>query len=88
MRVYVFFHRDNQKQAAAEDEIDFMKLERKELIPPYKPQLRTPLDVSYFDPAFTEEPLKLTPVNQSTIQSVDQNQFKGFSLTNKLYTYS
>jgi len=67
--------------------IDFKKLEKKELMPPYKPQLRTPLDVSYFDPAFTEEPLKLTPVDQTVLNNIDQIQFKGFSLTNKLYTY-
>ena len=47
---------------------------------------RTPLDVSYFDTAFTEEAIKLTPVESSLLRGLDQRQFKGFSLTNKLYT--
>jgi len=66
--------------------IDFVKLEMKELRPPYRPQLKTPLDVSYFDTAFTDEPIKLTPVDPSLLQQIDQAQFKGFSLTNTLYT--
>jgi len=61
-------------------------LENKELLPPYTPQLRTPLDVSYFDTGFTAEPIKLTPVDDTTLDKIDQRQFKGFSFTNKLYT--
>ena len=44
-----------------------------------------PLDVSYFDTVFTEEPIKLTPVHNSFLDNVQQTQFKGFSYTNKLY---
>ena len=47
---------------------------------------RTPLDVSYFDTVFTAEPIKLTPVDETTLDKIDQRQFKGFSFTNKLYT--
>ncbi|XP_059078649.1 uncharacterized protein LOC131877095 isoform X2 [Tigriopus californicus] len=66
--------------------IDFAKLERKELIPPYKPKLRHALDVSYFDEAFTQEVAKLTPVDEDFLASVNQQQFKGFSYTNPNYT--
>jgi hypothetical protein len=47
---------------------------------------KTPLDVRYFDTAFTEEPVKLTPVDKSFIMRLDQRQFKGFSYTNRPYT--
>ena len=47
---------------------------------------KTPLDVRYFDTAFTDEPVKLTPVDRSLIGRLDQRQFKGFSYTNRLYT--
>ena len=66
--------------------IDFSKLERKEICPPYKPKLRHALDVSFFDEAFTREVAKLTPVDDEFLASVNQNQFKGFSYTNPNYT--
>jgi len=66
--------------------IDFNKLERRQVIPPYKPKLKNPMDVSYFDTAFTDEPVKLTPVDKEFIDDVNQAQFKGFSYTNKVYT--
>lgn len=65
--------------------IDFDLLERKEIQPPFIPKLNHPLDVSYFDTIFTDEPIKLTPVHTSFLNHVDQTQFKGFSYTNKLY---
>ena len=47
---------------------------------------RHPLDVSYFDEAFTREVARLTPVDEDFLQSVNQEQFKGFSYTNPNYT--
>ena len=44
------------------------------------------MDVSYFDNAFTEEPIKLTPVDRNFLDHLNQTQFKGFSYTNKQYT--
>lgn len=66
--------------------IDFNKLERRQVIPPYKPKLKNPMDVSYFDTAFTDEPVKLTPVDKEFLDNLNQAQFKGFSYTNKIYT--
>lgn len=66
--------------------IDFNKLEKRQLIPPYKPKLKNPMDVSYFDTAFTDEPVKLTPVDKEFLDELNQTQFKGFSYTNKIYT--
>ncbi|CAB4062128.1 Protein kinase C,Protein kinase C-like 1,Serine/threonine-protein kinase N,Protein kinase C gamma type,Protein kinase C beta type,Protein kinase C, eye isozyme,Calcium-dependent protein kinase C,Putative protein kinase C delta type homolog,Protein kinase C epsilon type,Protein kinase C, brain isozyme,Protein kinase C delta type,Serine/threonine-protein kinase N1,Protein kinase C theta type,Serine/threonine-protein kinase N2,Protein kinase C-like 2,Protein kinase C alpha type,Calcium-independent protein kin len=47
-----------------------------------------PMDVSYFDCAFTEEVAKLTPVDDDFQFSLNQLQFKGFSYTNPNYTMS
>jgi len=66
--------------------IDFTKLEAKQILPPYKPKLRDPMDVSYFDTAFTEEPVRLTPIDQDFLEQLNQTQFKGFSYTNMAYT--
>ena len=44
------------------------------------------MDVSYFDTAFTEEPVKLTPMEMGLMEGLNQDQFKGFSYTNKVYT--
>lgn len=65
--------------------IDFAKLERKDVTPTFKPKLRHALDVSYFDEAFTREHAKLTPVNEEFLNEVNQQQFRGFSYTNPNY---
>lgn len=41
-----------------------------------------PLDTQYFDKTFTVEKAKLTPIDQTILQSMDQTQFQGFSYTN------
>ena len=47
---------------------------------------KNPMDVSYFDTAFTEEPVKLTPMEMGLMEGLNQDQFKGFSYTNRVYT--
>ena len=47
---------------------------------------KNPMDVSYFDTAFTDEPVKLTPVESDFLNKLNQVQFKGFSYTNRQYT--
>ncbi|KAJ8920136.1 hypothetical protein NQ315_011793 [Exocentrus adspersus] len=41
-----------------------------------------PLDTQYFDKHFTVEKAKLTPIDTTILQSMDQTQFLGFSYTN------
>ena len=36
-------------------------LQQKQITPPYKPALRSERDLEHFDPAFTNEPVQLTP---------------------------
>uniref|UniRef100_A0A1B6D3M7 protein kinase C n=1 Tax=Clastoptera arizonana TaxID=38151 RepID=A0A1B6D3M7_9HEMI len=62
--------------------LDWTRLERRELLPPFKPDVSHPLDVQYFDRAFTAERARLTPVDKSILQSMDQTQFQGFTYTN------
>ncbi|XP_066993565.2 uncharacterized protein [Anabrus simplex] len=62
--------------------IDWIALEHRELDPPFKPRVKHPLDVQYFDKAFTAEKAILTPIDKSILQSMDQTQFQGFSYTN------
>ena len=44
------------------------------------------MDVSYFDTAFTDEPVRLTPMEGGLMEGLNQAQFKGFSYTNRVYT--
>ncbi|GLV42876.1 Protein kinase C delta [Carabus blaptoides fortunei] len=63
-------------------QIDWDKLERRQLEAPFKPKVQHPLDTQYFDKAFTTERVKLTPIEKDILHSMDQTQFHGFSYTN------
>lgn len=45
--------------------INFTKLMKKELEPPFKPQVKTPTDVGNFDKEFTNLPPVLTPIMEN-----------------------
>ncbi|XP_023238235.1 putative protein kinase C delta type homolog isoform X4 [Centruroides sculpturatus] len=62
--------------------VDWDKVERKELRPPFRPNLRGPGDVGNFDVDFTAEKAQLTPVAADILASMDQTQFRGFTYTN------
>ncbi|XP_030626364.1 protein kinase C eta type isoform X2 [Chanos chanos] len=61
--------------------IDWDKLNRRELEPPFKPRIKTPEDVNNFDPDFTQEEPTLTPIDDPLIPSVNQDEFRNFSFT-------
>ncbi|XP_031622139.1 uncharacterized protein LOC116340079 isoform X2 [Contarinia nasturtii] len=63
-------------------EIDWKKLEKRQLDPPFKPKIKHPLDTQYFDKTFTRERVRLTPIDKDILQSIDQHQFQGFTYTN------
>lgn len=46
-------------------EIDFDKLYRCEIKPPFQPKIKNKLDVSNFDTVFTEETAQVTPPDAS-----------------------
>lgn len=62
--------------------IDWQKLERRGMEPPFKPQVRHPLDTQYFDKQFTRERARLTPIDRNILASMNQTQFEGFTYTN------
>lgn len=69
--------------------IEWEKLYRKEIEPPFKPQLKSETDTSYFDQEFTREAVQLTPppARQGPLDTVDeldemQNNFVQFSFHN------
>ncbi|XP_067317828.1 protein kinase C beta type-like isoform X2 [Anolis sagrei] len=62
--------------------IDWDKLERKEIQPPFKPKAKDRQDTSNFDKEFTQQPVELTPTDKLFIMNLDQNEFAGFSYTN------
>lgn len=64
--------------------ISWDSLEQKQISPPYKPQLKSDRDLEHFDPAFTDEPVRLTPDDQKVIDKIDQSEFDGFEYVNPL----
>ncbi|XP_057296654.1 protein kinase C delta type-like [Hydractinia symbiolongicarpus] len=65
--------------------IDWNKLEKKEIKPPFKPEVKADNAVNNFDPDFTMEDPKLTPTDEQLLKSMDQVQFKGFSFINPAF---
>lgn len=62
--------------------VDWERMERRQVAPPFKPSLSGPSDTSNFDSNFTMEKAVLTPIDSQFLASMDQQQFKGFSYTN------
>uniref|UniRef100_A0A669CXH6 Protein kinase C n=1 Tax=Oreochromis niloticus TaxID=8128 RepID=A0A669CXH6_ORENI len=62
-------------------DIDWEKLNRREIEPPFKPRIKTPEDVNNFDPDFTQEEPTLTPIDDPMITSINQEEFRNFSFT-------
>ncbi|CAB3398550.1 unnamed protein product [Caenorhabditis bovis] len=71
--------------------VDWEALYRKEIEPPYKPNVQSDTDTSYFDAEFTSQPVQLTPppARQGALQTVEeldemQTNFTQFSFHNQL----
>uniref|UniRef100_A0A914C910 Protein kinase C n=1 Tax=Acrobeloides nanus TaxID=290746 RepID=A0A914C910_9BILA len=65
--------------------IDWIKIESRQVQPPFKPRIKAPKDVSNFDCEFTHEPPKLTPVDRLFLMNLDQAEFEGFTYINPEY---
>ncbi|XP_011312431.1 protein kinase C isoform X2 [Fopius arisanus] len=63
--------------------MDWRALEARRVKPPFKPKINNEKDAMNFDAEFTKEEPVLTPVHQSILNSVNQDEFKGFSFVNK-----
>jgi RAC serine/threonine-protein kinase len=68
--------------------VNWEKVYRKEIEPPFRPQLSSDMDTSYFDQEFTSQQIYLTPPrNDSSLPTVEeleelQNNFVHFSFKN------
>jgi serum/glucocorticoid-regulated kinase 2 len=58
--------------------LDFKKLLAKEIQPPFKPSVASPVDVSNFDTVFTTEEAFDSVVEDSQLSQTVQDQFAGF----------
>jgi len=68
---------DDAREIQAQDffkPVDWEKLYRKEIEPPFRPQLSSDTDTSYFDQEFTREAVQLTPppVRSGQLDTVDE----------------
>jgi len=64
--------------------IDWLALQAKQIIPPYRPKIENDRDLEHFDPSFTNEPVILTPDDPRVIEEIDQSEFEGFCYCNPL----
>uniref|UniRef100_A0AC35U9B1 Protein kinase C n=1 Tax=Rhabditophanes sp. KR3021 TaxID=114890 RepID=A0AC35U9B1_9BILA len=62
--------------------IDWLKIENRQIQPPFKPKLKGRDDVSNFDTEFTHEQPKLTPVDRLFLMNLDQTEFESFTFMN------
>lgn len=62
--------------------IDWIKIENREVQPPFKPKIKHRKDVSNFDRQFTSEKTDLTPTDKLFMMNLDQTEFFGFSFLN------
>ncbi|KAK6994968.1 protein kinase C delta type, partial [Biomphalaria glabrata] len=61
--------------------IDWEKLEARQIPPPFKPKVKNASDSSNFDSDFTTEKVGLTPPDPTLLKTMNQNVFKHFSFT-------
>ncbi|XP_029645740.1 protein kinase C delta type isoform X1 [Octopus sinensis] len=61
--------------------IDWEKLERREIEPPFKPRVKSDSDSTNFDKEFTSDVAKLTPPDKELCKTIDQKMFQNFSFT-------
>uniref|UniRef100_A0A7N8YBZ5 Protein kinase C n=1 Tax=Mastacembelus armatus TaxID=205130 RepID=A0A7N8YBZ5_9TELE len=64
--------------------IEWDQLEKKEVTPPFKPQISDDYGLENFDTQFTNEPVQLTPDDEDVIKRIDQSEFEGFEYINPL----
>eukprot|EP00045_Choanoeca_perplexa_P007401 m.66562 g.66562 ORF g.66562 m.66562 type:complete len:636 (-) comp14062_c0_seq1:135-2042(-) len=62
--------------------IDWAKLEARQVKPPFAPKVKSSSDFSNFDPEFTREKPVLTPEDSKRIAGIDQGLFAGFTFEN------
>lgn len=64
------------------DKINWEALEERKVQAPFKPKIKSKLDVNNFDKDFTSEEAVLTPVDPNLMKIINQEEFSGFSFVN------
>lgn len=67
--------------------IDWVKLENKQMPPPFVPAGNGKGDCANFDEEFTSEAPEVTPTDQERVDAIDQREFEGFTFVNGLFKY-
>lgn len=63
-------------------DMDWKQLLKKQVTPPFKPQVESETDTSNFDPVFTSSlPIDSVPKNSMPLSETVQQNFKGFTYT-------
>ena len=70
---------ENVKKHPFFKSIDWEKLEKKELEPPFKPKVKSSTDISQIDTAFTAEKPQDSLVEDSLSETVKKEAFDGFT---------
>lgn len=70
--------------------IDWVKLEKLEVVPPFVPNgdKKNKRDVKNFDADFTSEAPGITPTAKDRIAGIDQDEFEGFTFVNPAFVNS
>lgn len=62
--------------------IEWNALEKRQVVPPFKPNVKSPSDCSNFDKEFINEKPRLSCADRTLMNSVDQTMFNNFSFVN------
>uniref|UniRef100_A0A8C7IWQ7 Protein kinase C n=1 Tax=Oncorhynchus kisutch TaxID=8019 RepID=A0A8C7IWQ7_ONCKI len=72
----------NIRQHSFFKDTDWNALEKREVVPPFRPTVKSPSDVSNFDKEFINEKPRLSCADRTLMNSVDQTMFNNFSFVN------
>jgi len=85
-----FLNRDVEKRLGSNckshpwfKDIDWDKLERKEIEPPFKPKVKSAVDVAQIDPVFTQEKPQDSLVDGGLSDAISKENFDGFTYVSK-----
>ncbi|KAB7498601.1 Protein kinase C, brain isozyme [Armadillidium nasatum] len=65
--------------------LDWLRLENREVQPPFKPKISNPRIGENFDPVFRNAPIGFTPIDMKIMEQMDPEAFSGFSYVNRFY---
>lgn len=67
--------------------LDWLKVENKEMQPPFKPVVNNPKAGENFESSYTNGPLTMSPSDLSVINNLDGHEFEGFSFANPVFGF-